>query len=232
LNSQAVEERGAMSEHNFKRDLFGQFARIGKALASGKRLEMLEFLAQGERSVEQLARLAGLSVANTSQHLQQLRQVGLVTARKEGLYVFYRIAGNGIVRLLAALRAVGEEHLADVDRLVRIFRDSKDDLEPVPAKELWQRVRQGLVTVLDVRPPEEYAQGHIRGALNVPVAELKKRLHQIPAGQEVVAYCRGPYCLLAYEAVRVLRKQGIQARRLEDGYPEWKSAGLPVEGSA
>jgi rhodanese-related sulfurtransferase/DNA-binding transcriptional ArsR family regulator len=232
LNSQAVKERGAMSEHNFKRDLFGQFARIGKALASGKRLEMLEFLAQGERSVEQLARLAGLSVANTSQHLQQLRQVGLVTARKEGLYVFYRIAGNGIVRLLAALRAVGEEHLADVDRLVRIFRDSKDDLEPVPAKELWQRVRQGLVTVLDVRPPEEYAQGHIRGALNVPVAELKKRLHQIPAGQEVVAYCRGPYCLLAYEAVRVLRKQGIQARRLEDGYPEWKSAGLPVEGSA
>jgi rhodanese-related sulfurtransferase/DNA-binding transcriptional ArsR family regulator len=232
LNSQAVEEGGAMSEHNFKRDLFGQFARIGKALASGKRLEMLEFLAQGERSVEQLAHLAGLAVANTSQHLQQLRQVGLVTARKEGLYVYYRIAGNGIVRLLAALRAVGEEHLADVDRLVRLFRDSKDDLEPVPAKELWQRVKQGLVTVLDVRPPEEYAQGHIRGALNVPVTELKKRLHQIPADQEVVAYCRGPYCLLAYEAVRVLRKQGIKARRLEEGYPEWKSAGLPVEGSA
>ncbi len=221
-----------MSEQNFKSDLFGQFARIGKALSSGKRLEMLEFLAQGERSVEQLARLTGLSVANTSQHLQQLRQVGLVTARKEGLYVHYRIAGDGIVRLLAALRAVGEEHLADVDRLVRLFRDSKDDLEPVPAKELWQRVKQGLVTVLDVRPPEEYAQGHIRGALNVPVTELKKRLHQIPADQEVVAYCRGPYCLLAYEAVQVLRKQGIKARRLEEGYPEWKSAGLPVEGSA
>jgi len=221
-----------MSEHNFKRDLFGQFARIGKALASGKRLEMLEFLAQGERSVEQLAHLAGLSVANTSQHLQQMRQVGLVTARKQGLYVHYRIAGNGIVRLLAALRAVGEEHLADVDRLVRLFRHSKDDLEPVPAKELWRRVKQGLVTVLDVRPPEEYAQGHIRGALNVPVTQLKKRLHQIPADQEVVAYCRGPYCLLAYEAVRVLRKQGIEARRLEEGYPEWKSAGLPVEGSA
>ena len=221
-----------MSEQNFKSDLFGQFARIGKALSSGKRLEMLEFLAQGERSVEQLARLTGLSVANTSQHLQQLRQVGLVTARKEGLYVHYRIAGDGIVRLLAALRAVGEEHLADVDRLVRLFRDSKDDLEPVPAKELWQRVKQGLVTVLDVRPPEEYAQGHIRGALNVPVTELKKRLHQIPADQEVVAYCRGPYCLLAYEAVQVLRKQGIKARRLEEGYPEWKSAGLPVEDSA
>ena len=218
-----------MSEQNFKSDLFEQFARIGKALSSGKRLEMLEFLAQGERSVEQLARMTGLAVANTSQHLQLLRQVGLVTARKEGLYVYYRVAGDGIVRLLAALRAVGEEHVADVDRLVKLFRDSKDDLEPVPAKELWQRVKQGLVTVLDVRPPEEYAQGHIRGAINVPVTELKKRLHQIPAGQEVVAYCRGPYCLLAYEAVQVLRKKGIKARRLEDGYPEWKSAGLPVD---
>ena len=218
-----------MPEPNFKSDLFGQFARIGKALSSGKRLEMLEFLAQGERSVEQLAHLTGLAVANTSQHLQQLRQVGLVTARKQGLYVYYRVAGDGIVRLLAALHAVGEEHVADVDRLVRLFRDSKDDLEPVPAKELWQRVKQGLVTVLDVRPPEEYAQGHIRGAINVPVTELKKRLHQIPAGQEVVAYCRGPYCLLAYEAVQVLRKKGIKARRLEDGYPEWKSAGLPVD---
>lgn len=218
-----------MSEQNFKSDLFEQFARIGKALSSGKRLEMLEFLAQGERSVEQLARMTGLAVANTSQHLQLLRQVGLVTARKEGLYVYYRVAGDGIVRLLAALRAVGEEHVADVDRLVKVFLGSKDNLEPVPAKELWQRVKQGLVTVLDVRPPEEYAQGHIRGAINVPVTELKKRLHQIPTGQEVVAYCRGPYCLLAYEAVQVLRKKGIKARRLEDGYPEWKSAGLPVE---
>ena len=218
-----------MSEQNFKSDLFEQFARIGKALSSGKRLEMLEFLAQGERSVEQLARMTGLSVANTSQHLQQLRQVGLVTARKEGLYVYYRVAGDGIVRLLAALRLVGEEHVADVDRLVKLFLDSKDNLEPVPAKELWQRGKQGLVTVLDVRPPEEYAQGHIRGAINVPLAQLKKRLHQIPAGQEVVAYCRGPYCLPAYEAVQVLRKKGIKARRLEDGYPEWKSAGLPVD---
>jgi rhodanese-related sulfurtransferase len=157
--------------------------------------------------------------------------VGLVTARKEGLYVHYRIAGDGIVRLVATLRAVGEEHMADVARLVKLFLDSKDSLEPVPAKELWQRVKQGLVTVLDVRPPEEYAQGHIRGAINVPVTELKKRLHQIPADQEVVAYCRGPYCLLAYEAVEVLRRKGINARRLEAGYPEWKSAGLPVDAS-
>jgi rhodanese-related sulfurtransferase/DNA-binding transcriptional ArsR family regulator len=218
-----------MSEQNFKSDLFEQFARIGKALSSGKRLEMLEFLAQAERSVEQLARMTGLAVANTSQHLQQLRQVGLVTARKEGLFVYYRVAGDGIVRLLAALRAVGEEHVADVDRLVKVFLDGKDNLEPVPAKELWRRVKQGLVTVLDVRPPEEYTQGHIRGAINVPVTELKKRLHQIPADQDVVAYCRGPYCLLAYEAVQLLRKKGIKARRLEDGYPEWKSAGFPVE---
>lgn len=218
-----------MSGQNFKSDLFEQFARIGKALSSGKRLEMLEFLAQGERSVEQLARMAGLSVANTSQHLQQLRQVGLVTARKEGLYVHYRIAGDSIVRLLTTLRAVGEEHVADVDRLIKLFLASKDSLEPVPAKELWQRAKQGLVTVLDVRPPEEYAQGHIRGAINVPVTELKKRLHQIPSDQEVVAYCRGPYCLLAYEAVQVLRKKGIKARRLQEGYPEWKSTGLPVD---
>lgn len=218
-----------MSERNFKSDLFDQFARIGKALSSGKRLEMLEFLAQSERSVEQLANMTGLSVANTSQHLQQLRQVGLVTARKEGLYVYYRIAGDGIVQLLATLRAVGEENLADVNRMVKLFLDSKDNLEPVPAKELWQRAKQGLVTVLDVRPPEEYAQGHIRGAINVPVTELKKRLDTIPAGQEVVAYCRGPYCLLAYEAVQVLRKKGIKARRLEDGYPEWRLRGLPVE---
>jgi len=218
-----------MSAQNFKSDLFDQFARIGKALSSGKRLEMLEFLAQGERSVEQLANMTGLSVANTSQHLQQLRQVGMVTGRKEGLYVYYRIAGDGIVQLLATLRAVGEENLADVNRLVKLFLDSKDNLEPVPAKELWQRVKQGLVTVLDVRPPEEYAQGHIRGAINVPVTELKKRLGHIPADQEVVAYCRGPYCLLAYEAVQVLRKKGIKARRLEDGYPEWRLRGLPVE---
>ncbi len=218
-----------MSEQNFKGDLFEQFARIGKALSSGKRLEMLEFLAQGERSVEQLANMTGLSVANTSQHLQQLRQVGLATARKEGLYVYYRIAGDGIVRLLATLRTVGEENLADVNRLVKLFLDSKDSMEPVPAKELWQRVKQGLVTVLDVRPSEEYAQGHIRGAINVPMTELKKRLHQIPAGQEVVAYCRGPYCLLAYEAVQVLRKKGIKARRMEDGYPEWRLRGLPVD---
>ena len=220
-----------MSTHTFKSDLFEQFARVGKALSSGKRLEILDFLAQGERSVEVLAQLAGLSVANASQHLQQLRQAGLVVARKEGLYVRYRLAGNSIVQLLAALRAVAEERLADVDKLVKVYLHSRDSMEPVPAKELMQRVKKGLVTVLDVRPPEEYAAGHIPGAINVPLNEIRKRLHEVAADQEVVAYCRGPYCLLAFEAVAQLRKKGRQARRLENGFPEWKSAGFPVEGS-
>jgi len=220
-----------MSKTNVKTELFEQFARIGKALASARRLEMLDFLAQAERSVEELARLTGLSVANTSQHLQQLRQAGLVDARKDGLHVYNRLAGDGIVRLLASLRAVGQERLAEVDKLVTLYLDSKDSLEPVPAKELMRRAKKGLVTVLDVRPREEYAAGHIRGAINVPVTELKQRLNEIPRGQEVVAYCRGPYCLMAFEAVAELRNRGRKARRLEDGFPEWKSAGLPVDRS-
>ena len=218
-----------MSTNAHKGDLFDQFARIGKALSSGKRLQMLEYLAQGERSVDVLARMTGLSVANASQHLQQLRHAGLASARKEGLYVYYRLSGDSIVGLLAALHAVGEEHLAEVDKLVKLYFDSKDALEPVPARELLRRAKTGEVTVLDVRPPEEYATGHIRGAINVPLTELTKRLHEIPSGKEVVAYCRGPYCLLAYDAVLQLRKKGRKARRLKDGFPEWRSAGLPVD---
>lgn len=220
-----------MSNTNVKGALFEQFARIGKALGSARRLELLDFLAQAERSVDELARLTGLSVANTSQHLQQLRQAGLVLARKDGLRVYYGLAGDGIVRLMAALRAVGQERLAEVDRLVKLYLDSKDGLEPVPARELMQRARKGLVTVLDVRPAEEYAAGHIRGAINVPVTELHRRLVNIPREQEVVAYCRGPYCLMAFEAVAELRRRGRRARRLEGGFPEWKSARLPIERS-
>lgn len=218
-----------MSNKTFKSDLFDQFARIGKGLSSGKRLQMLEYLAQGARSVDALAQMTGLSVANTSQHLQQLRQAGLASARKEGLYVFYSLSGDSVVRLLAALRLVGQEHLAEVDKLVKLYFESKDSLEPVPAKELLQRVKTGEAIVLDVRPAEEYAAGHIRGAVNVPLSELTKRLHQIPRGKEIVAYCRGPHCLLALEAVALLRKKGHKARRLQDGFPEWMSAGLPVE---
>src|SRR5437763_5962196 len=213
-----------MSKPTIKTALFEQFARIGKALSSAKRLELLEFIAQAQRSVQALARMTGLSVANTSQHLRQLRQAGLVGARKEGLYVYYSLAGNGIVQLLSALRAVGQEHLAEVDKLIRLYLDSKDSLEPVAARELMQRAKKGLVTVLDVRPPEEFAAGHIRGAINVPVSELKKRLNEIPRGEEVVAYCRGPYCLMAFDAVAELRNRGRKARRLEGGFPARKSA--------
>jgi rhodanese-related sulfurtransferase/DNA-binding transcriptional ArsR family regulator len=215
---------------NPKRDLFQQLARIGTALASGTRLEFLELLAQGERSVDQLAMLTGASVANTSQHLQKLRQAGLVVGRKDGQYVFYRLAGDEVVQLLGALGRVGEAHVAEVERIVRLYLAAKDELEPVPAKELLERARKGLVTVLDVRPAEEFAAGHLPGALNIPIHELEKRLSELPKRKEIVAYCRGPYCLMSYDAVQLLRTKGLKARRLEAGLPEWRSAGFPIEG--
>ena len=218
-----------MSSGNFKHELFSQFARVGKALSNANRLELLEYLAQGERSVDALAKVAGLTVANTSQHLQQLRQAGLVATRKEGLKVFYTLSGNDIIEMLNALRGVAERHLAEVERLVNTYLTVKDSLEPIPAKELLERARQGLVTVLDVRPPEEYAAGHVPGAVNIPLAELEQHLDEVDPSHEVVAYCRGPHCVLAFDAVAKLRDKGIKARRLEDGFPEWKSSGLPVE---
>ena len=218
-----------MSTQNPKRELFQQLARIGTALSSGTRLEFLELIAQGERSVDQLATMTGVTVANTSQHLQRLRQAGLVVGRKEGQYVFYRLAGDEVVGLLGALGKVGEVHLAEVERIIRLYLSAKDDLEPVPAKELLDRVRRSLVTVLDVRPPEEFAAGHLPGAVNIPIHELEKRLSELPKRKEVVAYCRGPYCLMSYNAVELLRKKGVKARRLEAGLPEWRSAGLPIE---
>ncbi len=217
------------SNGNFKHDLFSEFARVGKALSSGNRLELLEFLAQGERSVEALARIAGLTTANTSAHLQHLRRAGLVTARKEGQSVYYRLAGDDVVALLESLRRVAQAHLAEVSRLVNTYLTVKDSLEPVPAKELLGRAREGLVTVIDVRPAEEYAAGHVPTALNIPLAVLEKHLADLPHDTEVVAYCRGPYCALAYEAVARLREKGFAARRLEDGFPEWQQAGLPVD---
>jgi rhodanese-related sulfurtransferase/biotin operon repressor len=214
---------------NAKRDVFANLARIGTALSSPTRIEFLELLAQSERSVEQLASLTGATVANTSQHLQRLRQAGLIVGRKEGLYVFYRLAGDEVVGLLSAVSRVGEAYVAEIERIVRLYFAQKDALEPVPAKELLERARKGLVTVLDVRPPEEYAAGHVPGALNIPVHELEKRLKELPKRREVVAYCRGPYCLMSYDAVAMLRKKGIKARRMESGLPEWRLAGLPVE---
>lgn len=218
-----------MSINNFKHDLFAQFARVGKALSNGNRLELLEFLAQGERGVDELAKTAGLSVGNTSQHLQQLRQAGLVVSRKQGLNVLYRLTDDDVVDLLGALRSVAERHVADVERLINSFLTVKDDLEPIPREELLSRVRDGLVTVVDVRPPEEYAAGHVPGAVNIPLDKLKSHLKDLQTYQEIVAYCRGPHCVLAFDAVEQLRKRGIKARRLEDGYPEWKLAGMPIE---
>ena len=218
-----------MSTGHFKHDLFDQFARVAKAMGNGYRLELLEFLAQGERSVEALARVSGLTVANTSQHLQQLRQAGLVANRKAGQKVYYRLSGMDVSALLSSLREVAERHLADVDRLVEDYLKVKDGLEPVPAHELLARAREGLVTVLDVRPPEEYASGHVPGAINIPLSELERHLDELDPAQEVVAYCRGPHCVLAFDAVSRLRKKGMKARRLDGGLPEWRLGGLPVE---
>lgn len=217
---------------NFKHDLFSQFARVGKALSNGNRLEILEYLAQTERSVEELANVAGLSVANTSQHLQQLRQIGLVSSSRQGLKVYYRIAGDDVVELLKSLRTVAERNLADVNQLVNTYLTVKDELEPLRREELLDRVGQGLVTVIDVRPAEEYAAGHLPGAINIPPDELESRLQVLNPLQEVVAYCRGAHCVFSFDAVEKLRQNGVKACRLEDGFPEWKSSGYPVELSA
>jgi rhodanese-related sulfurtransferase len=214
---------------NPKRAVFENLARLGTALSSPVRLELLELLAQGERGVDELANMTGASVANTSQHLQKLKQVGLIVGRKEAQFVKYRLAGDEVVALFAALSMAGQAYLTDVERLVRLYFTAKDDLEPVPAADLLDRARKGLVTVLDVRPAEEFAAGHVPGALNIPIHELERRLAELPKRKEIVAYCRGPYCLMSYDAVHLLRKRGLKARRLEDGLPEWRLAGLPIE---
>ncbi len=210
--------------------LYAQFAQVAKALSHPHKLELLELLAQRERSVEALAKVAGISVANTSRHLQQLRRAGLVESRKEGLYVFYRVAGDDVIDLLGNLQRTGERHISEVNRVVMGYFNDRDSLEAVSRKELLQRSKDGLVTILDVRPPEEYEAGHIPGAVNVPLAEIEQHLSDLPREQDIIAYCRGAYCVLAFEAVAALREKGFKARRLEEGYPEWKAAGLPVEG--
>ena len=217
-----------MSSRNPKRELFTQLARVGTALSSAVRLEILELLGQSERSVDELARVTGNAVANTSQHLQKLRQAGLVVGRKDGPFVYYRLTGDKVTELCTALARVGEAHDAEIERIVRLYFLSKDDFEAVPAPELLDRARRGLVTVLDVRPAEEFAAGHVPGAVNIPINELEKRFRELRGRKEIVAYCRGPFCLMSYEAVELLRKRGMKARRLQDGMPEWRAAGLPV----
>ncbi len=212
-----------------KKALFEQLAVVARALGSAARQELIDFLAQGERNVEELARVAGLSVANTSKHLQQLKAAGLVEARRDGKHVRYRLADDRVLDAIRDLRILSEAHIDEVSNLVASYLRSRDSLEAVPAMELLDRARDGLVTVIDVRPPEEYIQGHIPGAMNIPLDKLKAHLNELPRDREIVAYCRGPWCVLSFEAVFRLRGAGLQARRLKDGLPEWRKAGLPVE---
>ena len=219
----------AADHRQFKDRLYGQFARLGKALASPYRLELLDLLAQSERTVESLAAETGATVANISQHLQILRNAGLATARKEGLFVHYRVADPAVSTLCASLRTVAERQDAELDRIVREHFGDRDEPEPVEMTELLRRARAGDVIVVDARPANEYAAGHIPGALSIPIDDLKQRLQQLPKAKPYVAYCRGPYCVYADQAVAQLRAAGRRARRLAVGLPEWKSAGLPVE---
>jgi rhodanese-related sulfurtransferase/DNA-binding transcriptional ArsR family regulator len=221
-----------MRGRDFKDAVFHQFARIAAAFGSPKRIELVDLLAQGERHVEALATEAGLSLANTSRHLQILKAANLVTTRKEGLQVFYRLGDPIVLDGYRALQRLAEVRLAEIGRLVDDYFSNADGLEPVESAELLRRARSRDVVVVDVRPPEEYAAGHIAGALSVPLAQLERRLAELPRSKRVVAYCRGPYCVLAAEAVRRLRTRGYDAARLKDGYPEWRDAGLPVHAGA
>ena len=221
-----------MGDRAAKTALFDAFARVAKALASGRRIELVDVLANGERTVEALAGEVGLSVANTSQHLQILRQAGLVGSRRQGTSVHYRLAGPEVFELWRTLRTLAASRLAEVERLAVAYLRGRDDLEPVTREELARRLEDGDdLVVLDVRPAAEYAAGHLPGAVSIPVGELRRRLADLPADREVVAYCRGPYCAFAHEAVELLREEGFAARRLEDGLPEWQAARLAVIGT-
>jgi len=217
-----------LSPRAYKNAVYEQLARIGKAVASPRRLELLDLLAQGPRTVETLAREAGLGMANTSQHLRALRDAELVTAEKSGLFVTYRLASLEVADFFRATRQLAEARLAGIERLTRDFLEAQGAWEPVDREVLRDRVRAGEVTVLDVRPSEEYAAGHIPGALSVPLADLERRLVELPRDREVVAYCRGPYCVLAVEAVRLLRARGFRASRLADGVVDWRALGFHV----
>lgn len=211
-----------------KQALYAEFALIAKALAHPHRLELLEYAAQGAMSVERLAERVGMSVANASQHLRQLREAGLLMAERDGKFVRYALADDAVLDLVASLHEVARRRRAEVSRIVSGYFDARDAMEPVSRAELLARVESGSVTVLDVRPREEYDLGHVPGALCIPLDELEARLTEFDPAQEIVAYCRGPWCVLSFEAVAKLRASGLAARRLEAGYPEWRAAGLPV----
>jgi len=217
-----------MGDRSAKNSLFDGFAEVAKALASGRRAEIVDLLAQGERSVDQIAAELDQSVANTSHHLRAMARAGLLASRRDGTRIFYRLASDRVAGLWAALRAVAAEHVAGIEHLANAYLGDRHGLEAVSRKELAARLRRGDVTVLDVRPEPEFRAGHIAGARSVPISELRRTLRALPKDVEVVAYCRGPYCVYADDAVRELNRRGYQARRLEDGFPEWKQAHLPV----
>ena len=217
-----------MTQRIFKDPLYAQFARIGHAVASPKRIELLDLLAQGEKTVEQLAEQSATALKNTSAHLRVLRQARLVETRREGTFIYYRLADDEVLRFLRSLQALGRGRLAEVEQVASLYLDGRDELEPVSLEELRRRVREGDVTVIDVRPEDEYRAGHIPGALSIPVEQLGRRLREIPKRREVVAYCRGPYCVYSVEAVELLRKRGYRARRIREGLPDWRASGLPV----
>ncbi len=218
--------------NNPKAKLFEQLANVANALSHPVRLKLMEHLGQGERSVDTLAKLVGHSMANTSHHLLLMRRAGLADARKNGVRVLYRLSGDDVVDLLGSLRKTAERHNAEVERVLSGYFRSRDDMEPLSREELLRRAKDGLVTVLDVRPPDEFASGHLPGATNIQLSDLDTLLKTLPTDREVIAYCRGAYCILSFEAVSLLREKGFKARRLEEGYPEWKAAGLPVEHTA
>lgn len=224
-----IDDLAKMSRGGAKRQLFACIAEIAKVLGHGHRLEIVEMLAQGERSVESLAERVGLSVANASQHLRLMRRAGILASRRDGKRILYRLSDPSVLTLTAALRRVAERNAAEVRAIVDGYFRARDALEPVTRRELARRLKDGLVTVLDVRPADEFAAGHLPKAVNIPLRELTQRLREIPKGRTVIAYCRGPYCVLAYEAVSLLRDRGFKVQRLEDGFPEWNAAGLPIE---
>jgi rhodanese-related sulfurtransferase/DNA-binding transcriptional ArsR family regulator len=213
----------------FKDDIYEQLARLGKAVSAPKRLELLDLLSQGPRTVDALAQQASMPIANASQHLQVLRAARLVEAEKRGLYVEYRLASDDVATFFVALRRLAESRLTEVAEVARTYFDERGAMLPVDADELARRVRTGEVTVLDVRPAEEYRAGHIAGAISIPIAELKARLKELPKDREVVAYCRGPYCVMAVEAVQLLRKRGFTAQRMEHGVVDWRARGWRID---
>jgi len=218
-----------MTDREFKDIVFGQFARIAHAFSSPKRLEIIDILAQGERDVESLARQVDMPIANTSRHLQILKSVRLVESRREGVKIFYRLADDEVLRGYKQLQSIAEKRSIEVRAIVSQFFEDEDDIEGLSIEDLWRRIKEKNVVLIDVRPPEEYDKGHIQGAVSIPLSQLQDKLDEIPKDREVVAYCRGKYCVLSVKAMKVLRDAGYRTRRLQEGYPEWKEAGMPVE---